>query len=166
MPDTKISGLAVSTDITATDRIPFVDDIGGVPTTKAIAFSDLITSVMSSSDYSGTYIASLTNVTNVTSSTDYAAWQYMRVGNVVTVSGAVGVTATASAAATEVGISLPIASNFTTTIQCRGTGVEDSVWGDFGAISGDTVNDRASLRYTADSTDARTFSIIFTYLIA
>lgn len=45
MADTKISELTSLAAATATDLIPIVDDIGGTPTTKQIAFSALNTSL-------------------------------------------------------------------------------------------------------------------------
>mgnify|MGYP003343263409 FL=1 len=67
----------------------------------------------------GTYFPVLTNVTNVDASSVYTC-QYVRIGNIVTVSGKVGIDCTAAAAtATELGMDLPIASNFTTEEQDR-----------------------------------------------
>ena len=69
---------------------------------------------------SGTYTPTLTAVTNVASSTPRKA-QWLRVGNVVTVSGQLDITTTTTGA-TALGISLPIASNFGTTFEASGTG--------------------------------------------
>lgn len=60
---------------------------------------------------SGTYTPTLTNSANVTGSTAYIA-QYIRVGNVVHVTGKVDIDPTATLTATEVRISLPIATAF------------------------------------------------------
>ena len=74
----------------------------------------------------GTYFPVLTNVTNVDASSVYTC-QYVRIGNIVTVSGKVGIDCTAAAAtATELGMDLPIASNFTTEEQCAGTAASEN----------------------------------------
>jgi hypothetical protein len=72
---------------------------------------------------SGTYTPTLTNIVNVSSSTAYQC-QYMRVANVVTVSGVVDIDATNPASLTQLNMSLPITSNFpeTAAIYCGGTG--------------------------------------------
>jgi hypothetical protein len=72
---------------------------------------------------SGTYTPTLTNNANITSSTAYAC-QYMRVGNVVTVSGEVDITATSAATLTQLILTLPISSNFPVSgfNYCGGTG--------------------------------------------
>ena len=59
---------------------------------------------------SGTYTPTLTNFANVSSSVAYPC-QYMRVGNVITVSGRIDIIPIASGLI-ELGISVPIASNF------------------------------------------------------
>ena len=117
---------------------------------------------------SGTYTPTLTNVTNVAASTAYEC-QYLRVGNVVTVSGTVDIDPTAAAnTATELGISLPIASNFSAVGQLAGNG-EDSVAASlqsFGAfIKADTANDRASLNFPAEADTNDKWYFIFTYQI-
>jgi hypothetical protein len=70
---------------------------------------------------SSTWTPTLTNTTNLDASTAYQG-QYIRFGNTVTCSGKVDVDPTA-AAATVLGISLPIVSNFGATEDCAGTAV-------------------------------------------
>lgn len=115
--------------------------------------------------FSGTYTPTLTNTANVASSTAFVC-QYMRVGTVVTVSGAVTIQATAAAStATVLGMSVPVASNFTSVSQCSGTAVEES-----GATSirvyADSTNDRMTFAYPASTISARTYSFVVTYLVA
>jgi hypothetical protein len=112
---------------------------------------------------SGTYTPTLTGVTNVDSSIAHAC-QYMRVGSVVTVSGAFEINCTA-AAATELGISLPIASNFGSSQQCGGTAFADAIAGMGAAIAGDTANDRAAVLFVTTDTSNRTMRFSFTYRI-
>lgn len=110
---------------------------------------------------SGTYTPTLTNVTNVSASTAYQC-RYLRIGNVVTVSGRLDVDPTA-AGLLEVGISLPIASNFTTVQQCSGTAASEIVSGQSAAFYSDTTNDRARLMWTTVDTANRSMCFIFQY---
>lgn len=111
----------------------------------------------------GTYTPTLTNVTNLTSSTAYQC-QYLRVGATVTVSGKVDVDATAGAA-TELGISLPVASNFGAVEDCAGTGCWVAVQ-ESAAIKADTTNDRAAMVWLAvDTTAGREVYFSFSYQV-
>lgn len=119
--------------------------------------------------FSGTYTPTLTNVTNVSASTAFSC-QYMRVGNTVTVSGQVEITPTAANAHTLLGISLPIASSFGASRQCRGsscmetTAASEIQLGN-GGVSADTTNNRAQLRCAPSTTNNRAHSFTFTYLV-
>ena len=112
---------------------------------------------------SGTYTPTLTGVTNVGASTAYAC-QWIRVGNVVTVSGLFNIDFTA-AAATELGISLPIASNFAATSNCAGTAVPNSATEDSCFIQADTTNDRAQVVVTSVGTADTAYSFTFQYVV-
>lgn len=113
---------------------------------------------------SGTYTPTLTNVANLGASTAFAC-QYVRVGSVVTVSGKVAVDPTAPAAATELGISLPIASAFATEQQCGGTAFCPAIAGQGAAILADATNDRAAMRWVASDITNQTMAFSFTYQI-
>lgn len=115
--------------------------------------------------YSGIYTPTLTNVANVAASTAFAC-QYMRVGDVVTVSGQVDIDPTTISTLTQLGMSLPIASNFTLNAQCGGTGSTAGVAGQVIAVQGDTTNDRAQFAYICSDTANRSVNFSFTYLIA
>lgn len=95
---------------------------------------------------SGTYTPTLTAVANI-SSTSGPAGQWMRVGNVVTVSGQFRADPTTNGVVTTLGISLPIASDFTDIAQCSGTatGFNGSDEMQHGGISADTTNNRINL---------------------
>lgn len=93
-----------------------------------------------------TYTPTITKVTNVSSSVA-AQCQYSRVGNTVTVSGMVQIDPTSASVATEIGISLPIASNFTLFTHCSGSAAAKGSVSLSGAILADTTNDRASLQF-------------------
>jgi len=109
----------------------------------------------------GAYTPALTGVTNVASSSA-SACQYMRVGDVVTVSGKITIQATASLTSTIIGISLPIASAFANDFQCGGTGVPVGA-NSAGPIYADATNDRAEFNYVSADTTSRAFYFSFTY---
>jgi len=113
---------------------------------------------------SGTYTPTLTGVNNVSSSTARLA-TYMRVGNTVTVAGQIDVTPTANNAQTTIGISLPIASAFTTAYQAGGSGhtVANTTAGHVASIQADATNDRAELDYYETHGATDTISYSFTY---
>jgi hypothetical protein len=114
--------------------------------------------------FSGTYTPTLTNTTNVAVSST-GACQYMRVGNVVTVSGQVDIDPTA-VGDTIMGVSLPIASNLAAQIQCAGTFMALSgVTFQGGSIYGDSTNDRAVFRFAASSASNFAFQFTFTYRV-
>lgn len=114
---------------------------------------------------SGTYTPTLTNGANVDSTTS-AVCQYIRVGNVVTVSGVVSVDPTASGGtATQVGISFPIASNLASTTQCGGGGAHNVNSPTGVLITSDTANDRAQATFAANTTASASMGFTFTYLV-
>ena len=70
---------------------------------------------------SGTYTPTYTHVANVDATTAYSC-QYLRVGDEVTVSGRVDIDPTTAAGTqVQIGVSLPIASNFANSNECGGT---------------------------------------------
>lgn len=111
---------------------------------------------------SGTYTPTLTNVTNLDASTAYQC-QYMRVGNTVTVSGRVDVDPTA-AAACELGLTLPIASDLGALEECAGVAFASGVAGQGAAIVGDAANDRASMRWVAVDLTNQPMYFSFSYI--
>jgi len=116
---------------------------------------------------SGTYTPTLTGVTNVSSTTAFTC-QYMRVGNVVTVSGKISVTATTNNSQTVLGISLPIASNFAAEENCGGLAhtINNTAADQHGAsIYADATNDRATFEYYETHGSADVFTFTFTYRI-
>ena len=107
----------------------------------------------------GTYTPSLFSVTNVAASTPRLS-TYIRVGNTVTVHGQCDVDPT-GAGATELGISLPIASAFTTAFQCGGAAASTGVAGFSAGIDADATNDRARMRWVA--VDIANQPVMFTF---
>lgn len=118
---------------------------------------------------SGTNSPAITNGTNVSSSAN-ADCQWMRVGNTVTVSCIYDMNTTSGAGtASDFGIDLPIASNFTTIRQLGGTftsGTQGSpTSGEIVICYSDISNDRATCNFKAYSTTNRTWAGSFTYKI-
>jgi len=129
--------------------------------------SDNVVVLRAQSDLGGgllseTYTPTLTNVANVAASTAYSC-QYSRVGTVVTVSGEVDIDPTTTITLTQLGISLPIASNLTATNELGGTSADDL--GTAARVAGDATNNRAEVRMTPVDVTNRRFSFTFTYRI-
>lgn len=111
----------------------------------------------------GTYTPTLTNTTNISASTARLA-TYMRVGSTVTVAGQLDIDPT-STGAVLLGISLPIASNFSTVYQLGGVGSSIAIANESYGIEADTSNDRASMKNIAVSTANHTVTYTFTYQV-
>lgn len=115
----------------------------------------------------GVYTPTLTGVSNIGAVVVQGVdWPYMRVGSVVTVSGQINIDPTASATTTTVRISLPIASNFTNDNSgCAGTMVETGGASNVGAIRPDSTNNEALIIFVPTATNAKSYSLMFTYSI-
>lgn len=112
---------------------------------------------------SGSYSPNLTNVSNLDASTAYEC-QYMRVGDVVTISGKVDVDPTVGGE-TKLGIDLPIASNFANAEDCGGTAFASGIAGQGAAIRADATNNRAEMIWIAADTTNQSMYFSFTYII-
>lgn len=112
---------------------------------------------------SGSYTPTITSIANVSSTSSHGC-QWIRVGNVVTVSGSVDITPTATTTDTQIRISLPIASNLVNDENCSGT-TSARLLTQVGAIWGDTTNDAAYMEFQSATTSQRTMYFSFQYLI-
>ena len=113
---------------------------------------------------SGTYTPTLVNIANCGTLTPYAC-QWMRVGNVVTVSGFLTVVATTINTATSFSMTLPIASSFSENNNCAGTSLSNTVGGGF-AIYGNSNTDLVNFANYSIATDASsTWCFNFSYVI-
>jgi hypothetical protein len=114
---------------------------------------------------SGTYTPTITATANVGASAA-GVCQWMRVGNVVTVSGRLDVTPTAAAGAlTTFQISLPIASNLATFSNCCGAGVYGANPTAASTIQADATTDRAAFAFFATVTTSNALTFQFTYVV-
>lgn len=116
--------------------------------------------------FSGTYTPTLMNSTNVSSSV-VGNCQYVRVGDVVTVSGRLIITATATAAYTTLFISLPVPSNFTSEDHAGGTGARTNSTGagDSFSILAIPTKTYVGVRLMSTSTAASSYAFQFTYRV-
>lgn len=112
---------------------------------------------------SETITPTLTNGTNVAASTAGPMY-YQRIGNIVTGSGTVQIDPTAATTNTELGISLPIASDFAAISDACGTAGSAGVT--FGVVLADVTNNRLILNFstTADVAN-RVWYYTFSYKI-
>ena len=123
--------------------------------------------------FSGTYTPSATGGTNVTTGNlSPSVCQYMRVGDVVTVSGFVAVTATAGSTAspanTTFTMSLPIASAMTNAAQVAGTAAYATntvAANSFARLSADTTSDVVAWQFASTTTASANWYFTFTYQV-
>jgi hypothetical protein len=143
-----------------------LDVTGGIKTSRTAVTSP---ATSDGNIFSGTYTPTLTNVANIDipASTAYT-FQYMRVGNVVTVSGKIDVTVTGTGL-TRLNVSLPISSNFSAEENCSGTAVMTASGVSINipaSIRADTTNDVAEMRYWGNLTgSAQAYLLTFTYRV-
>lgn len=121
---------------------------------------------------SGTYTPTLTNAANITSSSNASLpSQWTRVGNVVTVTGAVNITPTLSSGpgvATELRLSLPIPSTFTAASHAAGTanGAQGGTNAPGATISANLAAPTiASLQFFCTATNTHGYFYSFTYVV-
>lgn len=113
----------------------------------------------------GTYTPTFTNVTNVAASTP-STCGYFRVWNLVSVGCALDVDPTAAApTATELGISLPIASNLGSGDAWGTCAASASTTERAAAVTADAANDRAAMRWATADTANHTMYCTFSYLV-
>jgi hypothetical protein len=118
---------------------------------------------------SGLYTPTLTDVANITSSSiPYDGdFQWLRISNVVTVSGIVNVEPTVITTTTQLDLTLPVATTIGASQDGRlsGTGVTAIVSGSVAGIRIYGANDQARIDFISISTTAFDISIHFTYRI-
>lgn len=110
----------------------------------------------------GTYTPTITEVANVTDHTAFSS-VYSRVGDVVTVSGRVLITIDEMSTGTDIGISLPIASNFTASADCSGVAVASG--SPVSGVEGHASGDYARIFFTSTSTGTAIYFYTFQYVV-
>lgn len=146
---------ALSAHVAAADPHPGYTTAAELATAISNAMS-LITS--------GTYTPTLTNVANLDASTAYQC-QYLRVDATVTVSGRVDVDPTTTLTSTQLGISLPVASNIGAVEDCAGTAYASGIAAQGAAILGDAANNRAQMQWVAADVTNQAMYFTFSYQV-
>ena len=142
--------------ITGTASQIGVTDGGGVAgnPTLALSIGALLT---------GTWTPTLTNVTNLTASTAYLS-TYLRAGSFAVGFGKADVDPTA-AGLCQLGLSLPVASNFVNDFECAGVAFASGIAGQGAAVIADAANNRAEMNWIAVDTTNQPMFFIFGYRI-
>jgi Pectate lyase superfamily protein len=172
--------ITVDTGVTVTvqgpvDAVPGVIVFTGIGTVSCTAAFPAATSLAwwdagvgtlgFTSNYYGTYTPTVFNTTNVAGSAAYVA-SWTRTGNVISVGWRADIDPTLAAPTlTQLGISLPVASNFTTGLDVWGAAAFSDISGQSGLFYSDSANDRAVFRYTASNAANATASGTFSYLV-
>lgn len=117
--------------------------------------------ILSKLDYFGsTYTPTLSNITNISASIAYVC-QYTKIGNIVTVSGKVDITPTATGAF-DIRMTLPISTTFTATEQAGGT-THDTL-DQSGVLFADTSTPgKIRMQGSFNTTSARSWWFTYTY---
>lgn len=114
---------------------------------------------------SGTYTPTFTTVAGLDSITASSPLPWLRVGNVVTVSGLVELNATAANSLVQFRATLPIASTFVTDVQGGGVAAEGAAGGGVFRIVADSANAKALFSGEMSTGNTGTISFTFTYLV-
>lgn len=115
----------------------------------------------------GTWTPTLTADANVDGTPTSLHATYTRIGNIVTCYVTVSVDPTIIATQTEVGITLPVASNFTDSNDLSGAGAGSTGNGQatFVLANANTASDRATLIFQSGSTSASIVTLTFQYSV-
>lgn len=112
---------------------------------------------------SGTYTPTITNSVNVSASAA-SQCQWKRVGNMVTVSGSVNITPTATGD-TQFRVTLPVASNFAATSNAGGAGMDRQFPYAPVGVSADSALDVVLMQFNPTNLGIRAVTFTFSYLV-
>ena len=104
----------------------------------------------------------LTNVANIDASANYECL-YARLGSIVFFAGRVDLNPTLPAVKTQLGISLPVASNFGAAEDAAGVAFCPEISGEGAAVHADATNDRLELEYRAIDMTNQPFYFVGAY---
>ena len=111
----------------------------------------------------GSYTPTVSAGTNVAATTALNT-QYLRVADVVTVSGQCDIDPISLAATTTFGVSLPIASDFTGALNCQGVMTAPG-FTETGYVTADVTNNQASLTFQSATQNNHVVAFIFLYRV-
>lgn len=166
--------LAIAGLVSAANKLPYFTGSGTASLADFTALARTLLAFTTESQWrtqlgvevnsSGVYTPTLTNVSNLDGSTAYEC-QYLRVGNTVHVSGKVDADPTLTATSTQLGISLPIASNIGAAEDCAGAAASPTIAAQSAAILGDAANNRAQMEWISGDITSQPFMFSFTYQV-
>lgn len=158
--------IADTTDAHAASAISYAGGTGISATNVESAIDELATEKADISLFaSGTYTPTITNIENITSSVLNKDFNYLKVGNMVIVSGSIQAQHDGSGNG-KIGISLPIASNLSTdSYDVNGNATSPSNQYGNASIIADGTNDRAILFIDQNVTGNNFWRILFMYII-
>jgi hypothetical protein len=166
------SKAAQATHLIANGVVSFSISADGIPYGEGALIHNNVSGAFTGSTNgyvcSGTYTPVMGASSNVSAHTFFAA-QWMRVGNVVTVSGLLEMTCTAASTTTSMDWDLPIASNFAGNHQGTGTAVRASPLASSplpAMILADPASNDIYITYKSDAVaTSQIFSYTYTYLV-
>lgn len=120
-------------------------------------FTELYNGIGSSGKYNPTF-TSVTNLDSTPTGTDFL---WVRIGNIIHVSGRFTYDPTAGSTFSEFRLSLPVASNLASTNDCIGSGgdANNVVF----EVLADITNNEAKVNFTSSGTGSSTASLMFSY---
>lgn len=140
----------------------------GDPSFAAVSLTADVTGVLpiaNGGSLSGTYTPTRSAETNLDSNVTFTAAQYLRAGNIVTVSGRFTANPTLAATATSFEGTLPIASNIGAASDASGVAFCGSIAGQGAEIIGVAANDTFKVQWVSGDITSQTWSYTFTYQV-
>ena len=157
---TRTSSITANDDLNTTPALTLTHGNGVVISRTAVTAP----AATDGNVFSGLYTPTLTNTTNVAASTAYQC-NYMRVGNVVTVSGQIDIDPTATGRIVLL-VTLPIASGFVAARNCAGTFAAAGVTTNSGgSVVADVTNGVAAFDGVVGDDTNKGYYFTFTYRV-
>lgn len=143
--------LTLPTAVAASNNQPLLSSTTGV-----LSFGPILET--------GTYTPTLTNVANVSSNAAFVC-QYLRVGAMVNVSGRVDIQPTVISTVTQLRMSLPIASSFSSDVQAGGSAQSPNLPNDSYSMSANVANNEIFISGTSQQIGLSAHYFSFMYQI-
>ncbi|HXQ34011.1 MAG TPA: hypothetical protein VN843_08370, partial [Anaerolineales bacterium] len=114
---------------------------------------------------SGTYTPTLTSIANITDATVVGAFIWSRTGNEVSGAGLLTIDPILPTILTQLGLSVPIPSNFVSTSNGGGVAAATDLSDYPAGIFSDAANDRLTISWVPSDASNRTMSVHFKYVV-